>query len=177
LSEVRLREWTVDDIEARIAGRDQDTTSFGPTGDQMRTRLHKEIERKPSLEDGGFVSLAVESDGQLVGDIQARAPKNGFPPGVCEIGITLFPDARGRGVGRHAVALFTERLFEDGMARVQASTSVDNGAMRRVLELVGYEFEGVLRAFGPTDDGREDYAMYAKVTDARRSPASSALSG
>jgi RimJ/RimL family protein N-acetyltransferase len=132
----------------------------------MRERLRKQIDRSPSLADGGFLSLAIENDGQLIGDIQARAPKHGFPPGVCEIGITLFSDVRGKGFGRQAVTLFTERLFEEGMDRVQASTAVDNLAMRRVLELVGYEFEGVLRAFGPTDNGREDYALYAAIRPA-----------
>jgi RimJ/RimL family protein N-acetyltransferase len=167
----------LDDIEARIANRESDGTSFAPAGDDLRARLRKEIERKPTLADGGFLSLAIESDGQLVGDVQARAPKNGFPPGVCEIGITLFPNARGKGIGRQAVAQITERLLDEGMDRVQASTSVDNAAMRRVLELVGYEFEGVLRSFGPTENGRENYAMYATVKDARRSAASSASSG
>jgi RimJ/RimL family protein N-acetyltransferase len=163
LSGVWLRPWTHDDIEALVAAREHDSTSFAPEGDELRARLRKQIERSPSLADGGFVSLAIENDGQLIGDIQARAPKNGFPRGVCEIGITLFPDVRGNGFGRQAVTLFTEQLFEDGMERVQASTAVDNLAMWRVLELVGYEFEGVLRAFGPTEDGREDYAMYAAI--------------
>jgi RimJ/RimL family protein N-acetyltransferase len=166
LSGVRLRPWKHDDIDALVAAREHDSTSFAPMGDELRTRLRKQIDRQPSLVDDGFLSLAIENDGQLVGDIQARAPKHGFPPGVCEIGITLFPDARGKGIGRQAVPLFTEQLFAEGLERVQASTTVDNLAMRRVLELVGYEFEGVLRAFGPTDDGREDYAMYAAVRPA-----------
>ena len=163
MSGVLLRPWILEDIEALVAGRERDPGSFWSTGDEMRERLRKQIERNPSLADGGFLSLAIENDGQLIGDIQARAPKHGFPPGVCEIGITLFPDVRGRGIGRQVVTLFTERLFEEGMNRVQASTAVDNLAMRRVLELVGYEFEGVLRSFAPSDDGREDYAMYAAI--------------
>jgi RimJ/RimL family protein N-acetyltransferase len=163
LSGVRLRSWTKDDIEPLVAARESDSRSFGPTGDDLRARLSKQIDRSPSLADGGFLSLAVEHDGQLVGDIQARAPKGGFPPGVCEIGITLFADVRGKRIGRQAVTLFTEQLFGEGMERVQASTAVDNLAMRRVLEVVGYEYEGVLRAFGPTEAGREDYAMYAAI--------------
>ena len=71
---------------------------------------------------------------------------------------------RGRGFGRHAVALFTEQLFEAGWERVQASTAVANVAMRRVLERLGWEFEGVLGSFAPGDAGeREDYALYAAI--------------
>ena len=51
---------------------------------------------------------------------------------------------------------------------MQASTALDNVAMRRVLEVIGYEYEGVLRSFAPTADGtREDYALYAVVADGR----------
>ena len=161
---VRLRPLELGDVEALVAAHDDDPASFAPAGDEAKERLRKQIERRPTLEDGGFLSLAVEADGRLVGDIQARAPKNGFPPGVCEIGITLFANVRGRGVGRHAVALFTEQLFEAGWERVQASTAVDNSAMRRVLELLGYELEGVLRGFSPgANGGREDYVMYAAI--------------
>jgi RimJ/RimL family protein N-acetyltransferase len=147
---VRLRLLTLDDVETLAAD------------EQEAERLRRRIERNPTLEDGGFFALGIEADGRLVGEIQARAPQHCFLPGVCEIGIELLSEARGRGVGREAVALFTEQLFAQGLARVQASTAVSNTAMRRVLELLGWELEGVLRAYGPTEGGgREDYAIYA----------------
>ena len=168
-SRVRLRPLELGDIEALVAAHDDDPASFVPAGDEARERLRQQIERSPTLEDGGFVNLAIERDGRLIGDVQARAPKNAFPPGVCEIGITLFADVRGQGLGRDAVALFTERLFGEGWERVQASTSVDNVAMRRVLERLGWGFEGVLRSFSPgADGGREDYALYAATRGERR---------
>ena len=161
---VRLRSLTLDDVEPLARNADSDPTNLGPGGKAARERLRKQLERNPTLEDGGFVDLAIEAEGRLVGDIQARMPRQAFPGGVCEIGISLFSDARGQGYGREAVTLFTEYLFGEGLHRVQASTSAGNGAMRRVLELVGYRFEGVLRSYGPTPDGgREDYAMYAAV--------------
>jgi RimJ/RimL family protein N-acetyltransferase len=152
---VRLRPLTLDDVEALAKD------------DEEAERLRRRIERNPTLEDGGFLSVGVEADGELVGEIQARAPQHCFLPGVCEIGIELLPNARGRGVGREAVVLFTQDLFAQGLARVQASTAVSNAAMRRVLETIGWEFEGVLRAYGPAEDGgREDYAMYAVIRSA-----------
>lgn len=147
---VRLRPITLDDVPKLAAD------------EERAERLRRRIERNPTLADGGFWSVGIEADGELVGEIQARAPQHCFLPGVCEIGIELFAETRGRGIGREALALFAEELFGQGLARVQASTAVSNVAMRRVLEALGWEFEGVLRAYGPDEDGgREDYAMYA----------------
>jgi RimJ/RimL family protein N-acetyltransferase len=158
---VCLRPPAAEDVDALVGSRDEDP-GFAAAGEEARERLLKQIERRPTLEDGGFLSLVIEAAGAVVGDIQARAPKHGFPPGVCEIGITLFAAERGKGYGLESVELFTEHLLANGWPRVQASTAVDNGAMRRVLERAGYVYEGVLRSFAPTDaGGREDYAMYA----------------
>lgn len=160
---VRLRPPAAADVDALVGSRDDDP-GFAAQGEEAREQLLRQIERNPTLEDGGFLSLVIEADGELVGDIQARAPKHGFPPGVCELGITLFASARGKGYGREAVQLFTEHLHETGWPRVQASTDVENAAMRRVLERCGYAYEGVLRSFAPADDdARDDYAMYAST--------------
>ena len=86
-----------------------------------------------------------------------------MPPGVWELGIELWDGAdRGRGIGRRTIALLSSHLFERERAiRVQATTDVDNAAMRRVLEHLGFAFEGVLRGFMPAGSGPpRDYAMY-----------------
>jgi len=159
---IRLRSPKLDDVEALAAARDADPTYMGPRGDEAREYLRTQVEQRPTLERDGFLGLVVERDGRLVGDIQARAPLHAAPPGVCEIGILLFADVRGHGIGREAVGLFTDYLLGAGLARVQATTAAGNAAMRRVLDQVGYRFEGVLRDYGPTaGGGREDYAMYS----------------
>jgi RimJ/RimL family protein N-acetyltransferase len=105
--------------------------------------------------------LGIETEGRLVGDVQAR--HDGGPKGVFELGITIFDEAdRGKGVGRQAVAAITSHLFAaEGAHRVQLTTDVANVAMRAVVERLGFGFEGVLRGFWPEPDGYHDYAMYA----------------
>ena len=44
---------------------------------------------------------------------------------------------------------------------MQASTSAGNAAMRRVLEKLGFVYEGTLRSFMPAGEGRDDYVLYA----------------
>jgi RimJ/RimL family protein N-acetyltransferase len=109
----------------------------------------------------GRLDLAIESEGRLVGIVSARAMAGFSPPGVCELGIELFDEVRGRGIGTEAVQLITEWLLGNDYPRVQATTDLRNAPMRRVLEKLGFEDEGVLRAFMPDGDGRADYVLYA----------------
>lgn len=109
--------------------------------------------------------LAVEGDGELVGDIQARVSTWALPPGVTELGINVFAGARGKGYGTEALRLLCAHLFEDGRVhRVQLSTDVDNLAMRRAADKAGFTCEGVLRSYwaSPPNQAR-DYAMYARI--------------
>ena len=151
-----LRPFRPDDVDLllRNAGR-------GMT----RERMARRIEESGTFVDGVF-NLGIEADGRLVGDVQARV--QGVPRGVVELGITLFrDDDRGRGVGREAVALLTQHLFDAQLAeRVQGSTDVENAAMRRVFELLGFREEGVMRGFMPAGRGsRADYVLYAALRD------------
>ena len=59
--------------------------------------------------------------------------------------------------------LFSEHLLENGFPRVQASTDTEHAPMRRVLEKLGFVYEGTMRAFMPQDEGRRDYALYALI--------------
>lgn len=109
------------------------------------------------------ILFAVEAEGRLVGDAQARCSEQAMPPGVWEIGLDLWDSAdRGRGIGSEVVALLTRHLFaREGAHRVQATTDVENVPMRRALERCGFILEGVLRGFMPVADGPpRDHAMY-----------------
>jgi RimJ/RimL family protein N-acetyltransferase len=159
---VRLRPLSSDDIPSLL----KQAPSFSSAADleDEEVRLRRMVANQPTLADHGFWSLAVEHAGELVGDIQTRAPHQGFPPGVCEIGITLQPRVWGRGIGTEAVRLLTAHLQATGWPRVQASTATTNSGMIRVLKRCGYGFEGVLRSFAPDDaGGRADYEMYACI--------------
>ena len=146
-----------------------DITSGWPVDDGIhwgprdRDALRRKIELSGSWTEDGQLNLAVESEGRLVGDVQARSVRGAMPRGVFELGIEVFElEDRGRGLGAAAVVALTRHLFADEDAiRVQLSTDVDNGAMRAVAERLGFAYEGVLRGFMPTARGPRDYAMYA----------------
>lgn len=125
---------------------------------ERRERIERSGER-----NGSEIMLAIEAEGRLVGDVQGRCPRFAMPPGVWELGIELWDRAdRGHGIGRETVRLLSSYLFDrEDAIRVQATTDVDNAAMRRVLEVLGFGYEGVLRGFMPDPAGPpRDYAMY-----------------
>lgn len=157
-SRVVLRPFRSDEIDVavlRMAGMVNATEA-------QRRRRRERLARSGS-KSGWELLFAIEADGRLVGDAQGRSSEDAMPPGVWEIGIELYDDEdRGQGLGREAVALLASHLFElEGAIRVQATTDLENASMRRVLEVLGFELEGVLRGFMPDPDGPpRDYAMF-----------------
>jgi RimJ/RimL family protein N-acetyltransferase len=125
-----------------------------------REVLRRRIENSGQWHDGRL-DVAIEAEGRLAGSLDARASERMYPPGVCEIGIELTADMRGRGLGGDAIELFADWLLDNGFARVQASTDETNRSMRRVFEKLGWEHEGTLHHFMPASEGRADYALYA----------------
>jgi RimJ/RimL family protein N-acetyltransferase len=160
-SKVLLRPFRPDELDLVWAARKRGEGPI-PLRPGERERLRRRLAHSGVLHRG-FLRLGIEAEGRLVGEIDARCPPEALPPGVFELGIELYEAAdRGRGYGAAAVALLVERLFaEEGAARVQASTPLENVAMRRALDRTGFAFEGMLRAFMPASEGREDYALYA----------------
>jgi RimJ/RimL family protein N-acetyltransferase len=114
----------------------------------------------------GRLDLAIRTrDGRMVGLVAARRrPVDRLPKGVVSIGVVVFDTAdRGKGYATEALLMLTSWLLESGVERVQAETSARNAPMRAVLERLGFELEGVLRAFAVGEHGREDIAIYAVV--------------
>ncbi len=155
-----LRPFRPDEIEPaldRIFGIEAEPDR----GEESPRELHRKRLALSGTRTRWELLFAIEADGRLVGEIQARSIRT-TPPGVYEIGIEIYePADRRRGFGSGAVAAMTSHLFaQEAAMRVQASTDLENAAMRATLERLGFGYEGVLRGFMPSRDGPRDYAMY-----------------
>ena len=168
---VSLRPYREEEAEQLLEHRLSSTWRVGGTSDRAaaRRRLRQRIARSGRLA-GGRLELAIDVDGRVVGDVEARHPPGALPPGVFEIGIEIHDQAhRGRGYGSEAITLISQHLFDEhDAARVQASTAVWNAPMRAVFRRLGFVEEGVLHAFMPTATGRDDFVLYAVTADAWR---------
>lgn len=113
---------------------------------------------------GTIVPALIELDGELVGNCSARIDK---ADGVAEIGYWLDEAQEGAGIAALSVGALVDHVFErTGVGRVQARTATHNDRSRRLLERLGFEFEGVLRSSQRLGDRRVDMAMYARVAAA-----------
>jgi RimJ/RimL family protein N-acetyltransferase len=164
---VLLRPFREDELDTLAEIQHGWSTDNGVHGGERPTReqLAKRIASSGTWVDGPVgLLLAIEADGRLVGELQARGNRSQLlPPNVFELGIELYaPADRGRGIGRAALAEITRYLFEEERAnRVQLSTDVENRAMRAAAEAIGFRFEGVMRGFWPSSGGTtRDYALY-----------------
>ena len=119
--------------------------------------------------DSSFLAVAVE-DGTCAGWVTWRpiAATDNY-----EIGIALFPEYRGRGIGTVAQRRLVDYLFSTTTAyRIQAGTEVDNVAEQRALERAGFRREGVLRGLYFRAGSWRNSVMYGLLRDDDR-PATS----
>ncbi|MFF2045352.1 GNAT family N-acetyltransferase [Kitasatospora sp. NPDC058170] len=114
--------------------------------------------------------LAVASGGALHGFVgwRRRAVVPGAP--YWNIGIQLFPQARGRGIGTEAQRLLADYLFAHSpVVRLEADTESANLAEQRALEKCGFTREGVQRSLVFRDGQWRDVVRYSLLRgDARR---------
>jgi [ribosomal protein S5]-alanine N-acetyltransferase len=90
--------------------------------------------------------IVAHSDDAAMGWVSWRQGVLDGRAGSFEIGVLLFPEHRGDGVGTAAQRMLVEHLFATNpIHRVWAGTGPDNLAEQRALERCGFVREGVLR--------------------------------
>ena len=108
----------------------------------------------------GFAIL--DAGGTFLGT--AVAPSIDRTTATVELGYTIMPAARGRGVATRALGLITEWAFTTLDAkRIELYISVDNAASKRVAERNGYRYEGTLRSLYFKQGARADTEIWSKL--------------
>jgi RimJ/RimL family protein N-acetyltransferase len=121
----------------------------------------------PTLGEAGVPQrLLVEAGGEIVGSVSWHPVRYG--PNAASLafnmGISLVPAARGRGIGTLAHRLLVVYLFATtSVHRVEASTDVANIAEQRALEKAGFRREGVLRGAQYRAGAWRDLVGYSRL--------------
>ena len=110
----------------------------------MVTAAHRSMTGAvPSLSKGAIDEIPawwvhqIVVNGVVVGDIGFHGPAG--PDGTVEIGYTVVPAWRGRGVASRACGLIVEQAWRDGAEIVIAETDDDNLASQAVLLGNGFQ--------------------------------------
>jgi RimJ/RimL family protein N-acetyltransferase len=133
----------------------------------FRVAKAREVERRwaeDGLIGGDWSLLAIGlQNGSCAGVVNWRTVGE---TGNLEIGICVFPEHRGQGIGTEAQRQLVDYLFATTpVHRLQAGTEVDNVAEQRALERVGFHREGVSRGLYFRDGRWRDSIMYGLLRD------------
>ena len=123
--------------------------------EDLDERVAQAAERFAAGQPSTLVIVAADDADHLLGTV-GWAQHVPPPLRIADIGYSVHPDARGRGIATRAIRTLTRWLTEDedgpGMARVQLDHSVDNEASCRAALSAGLPREGVRRGYLPLRD-------------------------
>lgn len=132
------------------------------------SQLRRSIRRQSgfSLEEqrGRGVTWIIEADGTPAGWVSLRNVD--WYAKSASVGFSLAPWAQGKGTARRGVAQVLDLAFMPGrMARVEADCDIDNERSQRLLESLGFQREGRMRAFARMPEGRRDFYLYGLLRE------------
>jgi ribosomal-protein-alanine N-acetyltransferase len=112
---------------------------------------------------GGRSWAAVPKDG---GPTVGRFMAIGRLDGVAEVGYLVANHAQGQGVGRECLSAVLTQLFRaEGLRRVYADVDPDNAPSNRLVESLGFQLEGRMRANWHTHIGVRDSLIWGLLQD------------
>ncbi len=130
-----------------------------PPFPRLRRMLDKQARR------GTVLPLAMTVDGRFCGQITV----NGFQWGslrTASLGYWIDQRMAGRGLTPLAVALVTDYcFFELGLHRVEINIRPENTASLRVVEKLGFRYEGLRRNYMHINGAWADHSSFALLAD------------
>ena len=107
----------------------------------------------------------VESDGELVGQLNVSQITYGSLSSAT-LGYWVIQSHAGRGITPVAVGLATDYLFfEKGLHRMEVCIRPENTASLRVMEKLGFRYEGLRRRYIHIDGTWADHFCFALVVE------------
>jgi ribosomal-protein-alanine N-acetyltransferase len=118
--------------------------------------------------DGRVLPFVVTYDGRLVGQLTVAHLIWGSLRSA-SLGYWIDRDHAGRGIIPTAVALVTDHCFRVvGLHRIEVAMRPENLASRRVVEKLGFRFEGVRPRYLHIDGDWRDHLVFALNEDEAR---------
>jgi ribosomal-protein-alanine N-acetyltransferase len=114
-------------------------------------------------DDGWGFPFIIEVDGEIAGQLNVANVLYGSVSNAV-IGYWVSPDVAGRGVAPTAVALVTDYLFNQvGLHRVEIAIRPENVASLRVVQKLGFRYEGLKERYIHINGDWRDHFCFALV--------------
>lgn len=116
-----------------------------------------------SLDDGSGIPFVIESDGKIVGQLNVANILYGSVSSAV-IGYWLAEGYAGRQIAPTSVALVTDYLFNVvGLHRVEIAIRPENAASIRVVQKLGFRFEGTKQRYIHINGDWRDHHIFAII--------------
>ena len=163
---VRMRD--VKRLEALILGNRswlrpwEATSPNGPTSFDIKAMVRGLLK---ALEKNEAMPFVIEVGGEIVGQLNVSNMLFGSVSSA-SIGYWVAPEVAGKGVTPTAVALVTDYLFKNvGLHRVEIDIRPENEASLRVVEKLGFRFEGLKERFIHINGSWRDHYVFALTAE------------
>ena len=134
------------------------TNPFGPNSFDIKAMVRGLIRQ---LDDQSGLPCLIEVDGEIVGQLNVANILYGSVSSAV-IGYWVVPEAAGKGATPTAVALVTDYLFNIvGLHRVEIDIRPENVASLRIVEKLGFRYEGLKERYIHINGAWRDHFVFA----------------
>lgn len=138
------------------------TSPGGPAPLDMRGSIRRLLQQ---YRDGQGVPFVMEHDGQVAGQLNVWGIARGSLSSAT-IGYWVSERFAGKGITPTAVALATDVCFTElGLHRMEICIRPENAASLRVVQKLGFRYEGLRRRYIHIDGAWRDHYAFALTTE------------
>lgn len=138
------------------------TSPDGPVSFDMRLGIRRLLQQ---YRDGAGVPFVMEHEGEIAGQLNVWGIARGSLSSAT-IGYWVSERFAGKGITPTAVALATDLCFEElRLHRMEICIRPENRASLRVVEKLGFRYEGLRRRYIHIDGDWRDHFAFALVAD------------
>jgi ribosomal-protein-alanine N-acetyltransferase len=138
------------------------TSPAGPTSFDIKSMVRgllKQLERSEGM------PFVIEVEGEIVGQLNVSNILYGSVSSAT-LGYWIAPEVAGRGVTPTAVALVTDYFFNSvGLHRIEIDIRPENEASLRVVEKLGFRYEGLKERFIHINGSWRDHYVFALTAE------------
>ena len=138
------------------------TNPYGPNSFDLRAQVKA---LRQQMREGQGLPFVIEHSGNIVGQLNVSNILYGSVSSAI-LGDWIIPEVAGRGVTPKAVALVTDYLFTThGLHRVEIDVRPENKSSLRVVEKLGFRYEGLKKRFIHINGDWRDHYVFALTTE------------